>query len=518
MEAFEIIRRQASALHDDLVAEGADPVDVLGLCRKAADRLKLEVAFLPKGDPALKGARALLDDHAGIILCEDVGTDVQRALLVAHELGHAVVHSKSSSCSAEDIDPSRSTEAAPVGLQRVEDYGKHERRELQANVFAREFLLPRQRARTLYLVQKLSSAEMAALTGLGLPLVRQQTLDAILLPTVVEEAKKAPFVPRRDLAQDRAAAHRGSPFQLQAGPGTGKTRTLVKRIVSLVEEGIDPGAILALTFSNRAAGELAERVAQVLPEKAAGIWIGTFHSFGLDLLRRSGTSIGLSADPQLFDRIDAISVLGDILPTLGLKHYRNLWDPTLVLRDILSGISRAKDEMVDHARYRELAQSMLAAGGDEEHVKAAEKCMEVAEIYERYEAEKKARGAVDFGDLIMLPALMLENDPKLAAAVQLRHRHLLVDEYQDVNRASVRLVKALAGDATRLWVVGDARQAIYRFRGASSGNMAAFKSDFPGGADDALEVSYRSTASIIGTFSTLPGRCAPHRACVRSRS
>jgi DNA helicase-2/ATP-dependent DNA helicase PcrA len=244
----------------------------------------------------------------------------------------------------------------------------------------------------------------------------------------------------------------------------------------------------------------------VLPDKAPGIWIGTFHSFGLDLLRRRGTSIGLSADPQLFDRSDAIAVLEEILPTLGLKHHRNLWDPTLILRDILSGISRAKDEMVDHSRYRELAEAMAVRAVDEGQEKAAEKCLEVAQIYDRYEAEKKARGAVDFGDLIMLPALMLEADPKLAASVQLRHRHLLVDEYQDVNRASVRLVKALAGDAKRLWVVGDARQSIYRFRGASSGNMAAFKTDFPGGEDDALEVSYRSTEAIITTFSSYSER------------
>src|SRR5208283_4662703 len=180
------------------------------------------------------------------------------------------------------------TEAAPVGLQRVEDYGAHERRELQANVFAREFLFPRSLARRMFVTEGLSASAIATQLDLPLPLIRQQVLDVVLLPPPEEEAspEASPSpLSRPDPAQDRAAAHRGSPFQLQAGPGTGKTRTLVKRILSLLAEGIDPAAILILTFSNRAAGELAERIAAAAPEAAPRIWIGTFHAFGLDLVR-----------------------------------------------------------------------------------------------------------------------------------------------------------------------------------------------------------------------------------------
>src|SRR5208283_1409506 len=237
---------------------------------------------------------------------------------------------------------------------------------------------------------------------------------------------------RPDPSQDRAAAYRGSAYQLQAGPGTGKTRTLVKRVLSLLDEGIDPAAILVLTFSNRAAGELVERLAAAAPDSAPRLWIGTFHAFGLDLIRRYHDRLDLPSNLTLFDRSDAIEVLEEILPTLPLVHYRNLWDPAMELLHVLAAISRAKDELADPARYHELAEAMLRSASDDKAREAAEKCREVAQIYEIYEQAMHERGVVDFGDLVMRPALLLEADAALRAEVQLRHRHVLVDEYQDV--------------------------------------------------------------------------------------
>src|SRR5262249_37573299 len=143
-------------------------------------------------------------------------------------------------------------------------------------------------------------------------------------PSPSPEAEPSQRPPRPDPSQDRAAAHRGSPFQLQAGPGTGKTRTLVKTVLTLLADGVHPTGILILTFSNRAAGELGERIAAAAPAAAPQIWIGTFHAFGLDLVRRHHERLGLPAQPVLFDRSDAIAVLQEILPTLPLVHYRNL--------------------------------------------------------------------------------------------------------------------------------------------------------------------------------------------------
>jgi DNA helicase-2/ATP-dependent DNA helicase PcrA len=506
MEAFESIRDSAARLHGELVSAGVDPFKPMALVEAALSRFELELFWLTPGDPALKGARAVFDEQSGSIFCEAT-TDVgERALLIGHEIGHIRVHATTSWCNANDIDPSRSTEAAPVGLQRVEDYGVRERRELQANVFAREFLLPRALARRLYLENGLRAGTIAEKTGLPKNLVRQQLFDALLLPIASaseasEPVLKQPIV--SDSSQKRASAHRGSPFQLQAGPGTGKTRTLVDRVTSLIGEGVDPSAILVLTFSNRAAGELAERIAIVAPEAAPRVWIGTFHAFGLDLIRRYHDRFGLPPDLTLFDRSDAIEVLEEILPTLPLVHYRNLWDPALVLRDILSAISRAKDEMADPTRYRALARTMAERARDEDERVAAEKCLEVAHVYDLYEKAMRDRGSVDFGDLIMRPALLIESDPSLQVALHLRHRHILVDEYQDVNRASARLLKAVAGDGKHLWVVGDSRQSIYRFRGASSSNMALFASDYANAASDQLSVNYRSTQQVVSTFLSM---------------
>jgi DNA helicase-2/ATP-dependent DNA helicase PcrA len=501
MDAFEPVRADAARLHAEIAATVAAPRGPMQLVDAAIKHLGLELNWLPIGDPALKNAKALYDDQTGAIFAVDEGASSEHALVVAHEIGHVRLHGGSASCTTHDVDPSRSTESAPVGLQRVEDYGARERRELQANVFAREFLLPRSAARQMFVAEGASASDIAKQRDLPLPLVRQQILDVILLPPVEADAPAATPATLDDPVQDEAAAHRDAPYLLEAGPGTGKTRTLVKRILSLLKEGVDPASILVLTFSNRAAGELSERIATVAPKQAPKIWIGTFHAFGLDLVRRHYELFKLPPDPELFDRSDAIAILEEILPTLPLKHYRNLWDPMLVLKDVLTAISRAKDELIDASGYYALARAMRdAAGEDPDAVEAAEKALEVAGIYSRYEAAKAEHASVDFGDLIMGPALLIENNATVRTALQLRHRHVLVDEYQDVNRASVRLVKGLVGDGKRLWAVGDARQSIYRFRGASSANMAGFKSEFPGATGGQLGISYRSTQQIVDTL------------------
>ena len=188
---------------------------------------------------------------------------------------------------------------------------------------------------------------------------------------------------------------------------------------------------------------------------------------------------------------------------LPLRHYLNLWRPAQSLREILFAISRAKDELADSRRYKELAAAMLGGARDSAERELAEKCYEIAQVYERYHVVLQDADAVDFGDLIMLvPTVLLESDEGLQAQLRERHQHVLVDEYQDVNRASARLLKAIAGGGTRLWVVGDARQSIYRFRGASPINLRSFKADF-GGESGQLAVNYRSTEQIVNTVCAI---------------
>ena len=511
MDSFDQVRLKASQLNASIVASGIDPFAAPAIVQAAAKSLGLELIALPPHDPALKGARALYDEQSGTICFEETVDSMERALLVAHEIGHAGLHASSSSCSESEIDLTQTSEASPTGIQRVEDYGAKERRELQANVFARELLLPRSFVSDLHLAQQRDSKEIAEKTGLPLSLVRQQMIDALLLPNLATEPQPVTAetpISSPDSSQTRAVVHRGAAYQLQAGPGTGKTKTLVARVKSLLDDGIDPAAILVLTFSNRAAGELYERLSATVPESVDKIWVGTFHSFGLDLVRRFHNKFSLSADPVLFDRSDAIAVLEELLPTLPLKHYRNLWDPAMVLRDIVSAISRAKDEMVGSLRYRSLASAMLSKAATGDEIEDAEKCLEIADIYELYEAAKRDQDGVDFGDLVMLPARLLEEDETVRINVQLRHRHVLVDEYQDVNRASARLLQMVTGEGNRLWVVGDSRQSIYRFRGASSVNMSHFAKDYPGATIQPLEVNYRSTEQIVRTFTGFSGQMA----------
>ena len=501
MYSFETIRKRAAQFHREVASRLSDPLDPFALVEAAADHLGLELYSLAPGNPSLKNAHALFDEQSGAILYENSGDTKQHALLVAHEIGHARLHAVSSSCTNAVVDPSCPTEAATVGLGRIEDYGARERRELQANVFAREFLLPRDTIRELYLGSKSTSVMIADRTGLPIALVRQQILDTLLLPYQPRLESVPPSNAfRADSSQQQAASHREQPFQLQAGPGTGKTSTLVSRVESLLADGVVPTSILVVTYSNRAARELAERLGRSAPDVSSRIWIGTLHSFGLDLIRRYYDLLGLSSNPTLFDRSDLVEVIEEVLPILPLDHYRDLWDPAHILKDVLDAISRAKDEMVDPCRYQELAATMLSNARDDTTRKNAKRCLEVARIYEIYEDTLRTHDAVDFGDLIMRPAMLLETNEAVRVEVQLRHRHLLVDEYQDINHSSARLLKAVAGDGKRLWVVGDARQSIYRFRGASPSNVAKFAEDYPGAAIDRLAVNYRSTEQVVDSL------------------
>ncbi len=505
MDATEAARREAERVHRAAVATGSDPGKLLDFVRQEAARRELDVYALPVGDSQLKGGRAVFDSQAGIILYEDTGSEFDRAFLIAHELGHIVLEGGTQDVVTEHVEPDRSVEDAPVGIEKVLDYGARERREIRMDLFAREFLLPRSMVRHLHLQDGCSSTDIAARLGAPLQVVQQQLLDALLLPEEcsVESAAISVAALTPDPTQIAASEHRNGAFQLQAGPGTGKTRTLVRRIESLLAEGVDPTTILVLTFSNKAANELSERLAASNPTAAAAMWIGTFHAFGLDIVRRFHDRLGLPADPRLIDKSEAIELLEDELPRLPLRHYRNLWDPALDLSDMLNAISRAKDEVVDAVGYRALAQTMAdSAGHDAEAVIRAEKCLEVALLFETYERLMAAGQLIDFGDLVAQPVRLAESDGEVRMALKARHQHVLVDEYQDVNRASVRLLKAIVGEGRNLWVVGDARQSIYRFRGASATNMAQFSSDFPDAQVRQLGVNYRSGQEVIELFTT----------------
>lgn len=502
MDGVELARQVAADLHFQAALRGLDPWRPYEFAVAEATRRSLEVEPTAPGAAVLDGGRATFVPADRLILHENVGTSFEQAFLIAHEIGHVELGDDPDMEPAREIEPARSAEPSPIGLDRVVDYGRRQRREVQMDLFAREFLLPRPVVRKLHLEDGLAASAIAKRLGAPFEVVAQQLFDALLLPSTTPKAEEARVERPLNRLQGDAAKHRGKAYLLEAGPGTGKTQTLIARVEGLLDDGVDPRRILLLTFSNKAAGEMAERIAIKRKDAAAAMWMGTFHAFGLDLIRRFHSELGLPKDPRMMDRTEAVELLEQEFPRLGLAHYRNIQDPTQIIADMLAAISRAKDEVVDEKRYAELAEIMKRNAVTADDREAAERALEVALVYEVYETLKRQAHCVDFGDLVSMPVRLLEGDAAIRAHLQDRYHHVLVDEYQDVNRSSVRLLATLRSDGDNLWAVGDAKQSVYRFRGASSFNMMRFGTeDFVGGTRGRLKRNYRSVEEVVNAFS-----------------
>jgi superfamily I DNA/RNA helicase len=501
MTGVELARQKAAELYQQAIHRGLDPWQPYEFVRAEAQRLGLDVEATAPGAAVLRGARATYIPPDQLIIHERQGSSFDQAFLVAHELGHVVLGDGHEDDVILEIDAARPAEPSPVGVDRVVDYGRRQRREIQMDLFAREFLLPRLVVKELHVSGGWSASDIASRLGAPFNVVAQQLLDALLLPVVSLRPGNVVVHPLNP--QQQAAAHyRGPAYLLEASPGTGKTQTLIARVESLLSDGVDPRRILLLTFSNKAAGEIAERMSRTRADAAAAMWMGTFHGFGLDLIRRFYSQLGFSKDPGMMDRTDAVALLEKEFPRLGLVHHRNLYDPAQIIADVLAVISRAKDEVVDAHRYAELAHAMLGRSHDDESRIAAERALEVVRVYQAYEILKRQANRVDYGDLVALPVHLLESDDGVRSHLRSLYDHVLVDEYQDVNRASIRLLVALHGESQQLWAVGDAKQSIYRFRGASSFNMLRFGAvDFPGGQRNRLLINYRSVEEVVDTYS-----------------
>lgn len=507
MDGFDAIRFLARERHREARAAIDGDLTAANLLAGACKLTDIECQAVPPDDPLLHGAEAVLEPDVPAIFYKNSVPQDQAAFYQTHEFAHHWLHTSGGGCSGSDIDASMPEERVPLGIQRVEGYGPRERRECQANVFAREFLLPCDEARRLFVTERLSASVIAERLGIPQTLVHQQLAHALLVPEVEPDDTEAEHKsPPLDDSQREAAEAEQGPHLIEAGPGTGKTRTLIGRINWLLDRGAEPESILALTFSNKAAEEMRERVAIIAPDAATGIWAGTFHAFGLEILRKYGDRLGLPADVRVSDPSDALLMLEERLPSLALDHYLRLYEPGFVLRDILAAISRAKDELVDPAQYEAFGQSMLEAASDDDERETAEKAIEVARVFAAYEEMLQAEGIVDFADLILHTITLLRDHAEIAEAIRTQYAHILVDEYQDVNRASGVLLRELAGDGENLWVVGDARQSIYRFRGASPENIRAFETDFPGAKRLPLATNYRTQAPIVRLVESF----APH--------
>jgi DNA helicase II / ATP-dependent DNA helicase PcrA len=292
-------------------------------------------------------------------------------------------------------------------------------------------------------------------------------------------------------AQREAVLHGDGPLLVLAGAGSGKTRVIVHRIARLVRDvGVVPWHILAVTFTNKAAGEMKERLERLLGPAAQELWVQTFHAFGARFLRREAARAGLPPSFAIYDTDDQLRLVKRILADLRID------DDSLTPRDALSYIDGWKNEGF-------LPAEVPAAGHDREATLARE-------VYGAYQKALSRAGAVDFGDLLLLPARVLEQDPQLRARWAGRFRHLLVDEFQDTNRTQYRLLQLLCGPRRNVCVVGDDDQAIYRWRGADVRNILGFEEAFPGARVVKLEQNYRSTKTILDAAHAVISR-ARHR-------
>lgn len=507
MSGWIHLKQKARLWYRDLLFKSGGDPSAPALLAAATEITGIKRIPLPAEDNLLMGAEATFDRLANVIFFNsDVG-DEMAAFYQMHEFAHYQLHDGNWSCESDDIDPEASEDEIPLGIARVESYNPREQAEREANIYAREVLLPSTVLHRWFVEEGVKASEIAQKVQVSLRIVEYQISFSVLVSSLIKEPVElgsAVPAPPLDGSQKTVAEWEEGPLMVEAGPGTGKTKTLVGRIEFLLFRNVTASSILALTFSNKAAEEMRSRITFAFPAVGHQIWIGTFHAFGLELLRKYGFKMGVKSDFAVIDPIDAIFMLEENLHSLDLVHYRNLYDPSLYLPHILSAISRAKDELVSPADYMSLAENMIAsAGPDEKKRVAGEKAREVAKVYGVYHHHLETQSLLDFGDLIYRSVTLLRENADVREEVRQQFSHVLVDEYQDVNRASGMLLRELSPAGAGLWVVGDTRQSIYRFRGAAPENMGRFEQDFPGSKTKPLEVNYRSLPKLVDTFATL---------------
>jgi len=279
-------------------------------------------------------------------------------------------------------------------------------------------------------------------------------------------------------AQAEAAGTKGGAVLIIAGAGSGKTRALTYRIANLIEIGVSPDSILALTFTNKAAGEMKERIASLVdPYKANRIWAGTFHSIFAKILRYEAIELGYTSDYTIYDAEDQLALIKDVMNEMALAQ------KDFPPQQIRSEISSAKNKMISHKQY--------AANADNNFQ------IQAGKVYEAYEARIRNSNAMDFDDLLLNIIDLFKKSRQTLEKYQDRFQYILVDEYQDTNKAQYIAIKMLAAKYGNICVVGDDAQSIYRWRGAEIQNILDFKKDYPYAKVVKLEQNYRSTKTIL---------------------
>ncbi len=284
--------------------------------------------------------------------------------------------------------------------------------------------------------------------------------------------------------QKEAVTYTTGPLLVLAGAGSGKTRVLTTRIAYLIlEKQVDPTNVLAITFTNKAAKEMKERVNGLLGNISYRIQISTFHSFGLLILKQNYDKIGLTKNFTIIDSEDSLAIIKKIIKEMNLDT--KIYSP----KQIKNQISGAKNEMMDYDEYSKYANTLFEE--------------KVVEIYKRYQAKLKSNNSVDFDDLLIMPIKLFQNYPSILKEYQEQYKYILIDEYQDTNQAQYILTKMISAKYRNICVVGDNDQSIYSFRGANYHNILNFEKDYPDAKVIMLEENYRSTKNILNVANDI---------------
>jgi DNA helicase-2/ATP-dependent DNA helicase PcrA len=322
-------------------------------------------------------------------------------------------------------------------------------------------------------------------------------------------------------AQTEAVTHEQGPLLIIAGAGTGKTSVIVRRIAHLIaSKKAKPSEIIALTFTDKAAAEMEERVDVLVPYGYTDVWISTFHAFGDRVLREYSLELGLTPDFDVLTSPEQIIFFREHLFEFPLSYYRPLGDPTRFIGAMVAVFSRAKDEDVSPAEYLEYARRLKRESEidpeNEELADRARKELEIAECYQLYQELMAREGKVDFGDQVNLALKLFRTHPSVLERFRERFKYILVDEFQDTNYAQFELVKLLAGDDRNITVVGDDDQSIYKFRGAAISNILGFMDSFPDARQIVLTTNYRSPQAVLDCAYRLVRFNNPDRLEVRN--
>ena len=461
-------------------------------------RHEIEVQAVPSA--ALFGSKAeIRADAASLFYDENLErNEFEKLFVILHELGHLELHHRLKSI---DEVPNLIVGAiyASDGAAALARYNPRSQEEAEANAFAREFLCPGDEVFRRWQSEDRPDSRIIA-ESLNLPqyLIRAQLAEALTLMAMGDGEQSAKKKQNFDCDKSQLAAAKfvGAPALVNAGPGTGKTATLVRRIVFLLDEiKTQPENILVLTFSNEAAEELQSRIAaRCGDDTAARIKVSTFHGFGVEILFHQWHFVGLDQDFGILDEIGQQEFVSRILAETDCRRILRLSRLDESIEDIVKHINYLKERL--HTPD-DLETSLRAWQPTEEEQSDYQESQEFLNVFRKYEEIRQANKLVDFSDLIAAPIKILQEQDEVRHLYREQYKWVLVDEYQDVCRSVATMLKLLCGANNPPWVVGDSRQAIFRFRGAAPENVIRFEQDFPNVKRFNLNTNYRSCSEVI---------------------